>query len=284
VPDGITPSAPPAHAQGGDATSLWKPWTGPVSLLAALAAALAGGILVAVVGIIFGSALDDPGPGVTNASTFVQGGCFIGAAVLFARLAARPRPEHFGLRGTRFWPAVGWGALTYFAFIVFVVAFSAALGIDENDSDTLEALGVQDGAVLLILAAVLVCVMAPIAEEFLFRGYIFTALRNWRGMWPAAIISGLIFGGIHAGSSPVEFLVPLAIFGMLLCLLYVKTGSLYPCMAVHAVNNSIAFGAPQDWQAWQILLLIVCALGLIATVMALVRRFTGSAPVEAQPA
>lgn len=284
VPDGVTP----ARTAGGDdltgATSRWKPWTGPVALLVALAAALVGGILVAVVGIAAGSDLSDPSPGVTNASTFVQDAFFIGVAVLFARLAARPRPSHFGLRGTRFWPAVGWTTVAYLGFIVFTVAFAAAVGAEEDDSETLQALGVEDGPLLLLLAALLVTVMAPIAEEFLFRGYMFTALRNWRGVWPAAIISGLIFGGIHAGSSPVEFLVPLAVFGVVLCLLYVRTGSLYPSIALHAINNSIAFSVPQDWLWWQVLLLIASSLTIIAGVMALVHRVAGPDAAAPQPA
>ena len=65
------------------------------------------------------------------------------------------------------------------------------------------------------------------------------------------MITGLVFGGIHVGSSPVGYLVPLAIFGFGLCLLYERTGSLYPSIALHAVNNSIALGANLDWD-WQI--------------------------------
>ncbi len=79
--------------------------------------------------------------------------------------------------------------------------------------------------------------MAPICEEFLFRGYIFTALRNWRGTLPAAIITGLVFGGVHVGSAPALDLVPLAALGFGLCLLYRYTGSLYPCMIAHSLNN-----------------------------------------------
>ena len=98
----------------------------------------------------------------------------------------------------------------------------------------------------------LVCVGAPIVEELFFRGFFFTALRSWRGMWPAAIITGVVFGAIHAGSADAAFLLPLGFFGFALCLLYVKTGSLYPCIGAHALNNSLAFGASQDWD-WQIL-------------------------------
>ena len=45
-----------------------------------------------------------------------------------------------------------------------------------------------------------------------------------------------------------------------LCLLYRYTGSLYPCIAAHSLNNSIAFSALENW-SWQAPVLIVCALG-----------------------
>ena len=74
----------------------------------------------------------------------------------------------------------------------------------------------------------LITVFAPLGEELFFRGFFFGSLRNWRGPWLAAVLTGLVFGAIHAGSSPVGYLVPLAIFGIGLCLLYEWTGSLYP--------------------------------------------------------
>jgi uncharacterized protein len=109
-------------------------------------------------------------------------------------------------------------------------------------------------------------VIAPIAEEFFFRGYFFGALRSWKGVWPAAILTGLVFGAIHVGSAPVPFLVPLAVFGFILCLLYWRTGSLYPCIALHALNNSLAFGVSQHW-GWQIPILMVGALTIIGSII-----------------
>ena len=126
----------------------------------------------------------------------------------------------------------------------------ALLGIHEKDELPKE-LGVDTSHAALAATAVLVCVVAPVAEEFIFRGYFFPALRNWKGLWPAVVLDGLIFGAIHAGSAPVGYLVPLALFGSVLCLVYARTGSLYPCIALHALNNSIAFGAGVGW-GWQV--------------------------------
>ena len=88
-----------------------------------------------------------------------------------------------------------------------------AAGIHEKDELPKE-LGVDTSHLALAATAVLVCVIAPVAEEFIFRGYIFPALRNWKGLWPAVVLDGLIFGAIHAGSAPVGYLFPLALFGM----------------------------------------------------------------------
>jgi len=57
------------------------------------------------------------------------------------------------------------------------------------------------------------------------------------------------FGLAHVLSSPIGFIVPLAALGAILCLLYEWTRSLYPCIALHALNNSVAFGVA-DGRVW----------------------------------
>ena len=137
------------------------------------------------------------------------------------------------------------------------VLWSALFNPEEEE--LLKQLGSNEGAALLILSAGLTCVIAPICEELLFRGYIFTALRNWRGTLPAALITGVLFGGVHVGSAPALDLVPLAGLGFGLCLLYRYTGSLYPSIVAHSLNNSIAFSSLEHW-SWQIPIMIVAAL------------------------
>jgi hypothetical protein len=100
---------------------------------------------------------------------------------------------------------------------------------------------------------------------------VFTALRSWHGTWPAAVITGLVFGAVHAGSAPALDLVPLAGLGFGLCLLYRYTGSLYPCIAAHSLNNSLAFAALEGW-GWQAPVLMVAALAAISVLVLLARR------------
>jgi uncharacterized protein len=259
----------------------WKAWTAWVALVAGFAAAIGGAIVLGLASIAFGGALDAPGPVVNILATVVQDLCLVGAAVFMARLAGRPRPSDFGLRPTRLWPAVGWGLATWVSFLLFTAAFVAIIGQHGGDDKLPKELGADDSTVALICVALLVCVIAPLSEEFFFRGYFFTALRSWRGVWPAAIVTGLVFGVIHAGSSNLAFLVPLGFFGFLLCLLYVRTGSLYPCIAVHSLNNCTAFGVSQGWNAGEIVLTVAGAYAILAGILLLVRVISAPRVVAA---
>jgi hypothetical protein len=271
-PPTLAPPDPPEVPEGIEVRRVpqWPPWSSVLALVTGLGGALVGGLVVYLVAAIAGASLDNPPPWVDISATFLQDVSFIASAIVFASMVARPRPWHFGLRETRVGPAVGYVIGTYVLFIGVAAAWSAALNLHEQD-DVVDKLGAGSSTIALVAVAILVCVVAPIAEEFFFRGYFFGALRNWRGVWPAAVITGLVFGGIHVGSAPVGFLVPLAFFGFLLCLLYHRTRSLYPCMALHCVNNSIAFGVGEKW-GWQIPLVLAGSLAVIAATMLTVRR------------
>ncbi len=195
------------------------------------------------------------------------------AALWCAQLGHRKVASwQFGLRR----PPVGWGqalgmvALLLISFVALSAIWSEA--VNPSREKLLEDLGTNEGTTLLLLSAALTCVVAPMCEEFLFRGYMFTALRNWKGTWPAAVITGLIFGGVHAGSAPALDLVPLAALGFGLCLLYRCSGSLYPCFAAHALNNCIAFASLEHWHADRWVPLIAASLAGITCVVMLFKR------------
>ncbi|AFY33968.1 CPBP family intramembrane glutamic endopeptidase [Calothrix sp. PCC 7507] len=88
-----------------------------------------------------------------------------------------------------------------------------------------------------LLTAIAFIVVAPITEEFLFRGII---LQRWASKWgmPSALIaSGVLFGILHAN------FVGLSLFGIVMGVLYIKTRTLLVPMACHAFNNSLAVAA-----------------------------------------
>jgi len=258
-PPGGLPPAPGQGGSGDGGGGGWAPWTAGVALIIAFLFAIMGAIFVGVVGAIFGASFTDPPPAVNIAATVVQDGAFIGAALMFAARAGQIVPAQFGFVRTRLLTALGWMAGAYVAYIALSAVWAQI--VDTHAEDKLpDSLGADESTAALVAVCVVVTVIAPIAEETFFRGYFFGALRNWRGVWPAAVITGAVFGGIHVGSAPEVFLVPLAILGFMLCIVRWKTGSLLPCIALHAINNALAFGITEKWSGGATLLLVIGAV------------------------
>jgi membrane protease YdiL (CAAX protease family) len=275
-------SEPPLRAPSQAQTPEWPPWSAPAALVSGVLLAAVGALLVDIPALALGVSLtaSHVPPGLEIADTAVQDAAFVLAALFFAQLGGRTVTSgQFGLRPTPLWRAVRLVVLTLVGFLLFSLIWGVAFHVGKEK--TLEQLGADVSTALLLLSAGLTCVMAPICEEMLFRGFIFAALRNWKGVWPAAVITGLLFGGVHAGSAPAIDLVPLAVLGFALCLLYRSTGSLYPCIAAHSLNNSLAFGSLEGW-GWQIPVLMFAALATIgALALALMRAGVISAETPA---
>jgi membrane protease YdiL (CAAX protease family) len=269
--------------ESGQATDVdWPVWMAPAALLGGVVLANFGALLIDIPAIIFGVNVNSSKlpPGLEIAGTFVQDFVFVLACVLCARLGGRAVSAwQFGLRPTRWSRAARLVVALLVGFILFSAIWDASLGVSGKEK-VLEQLGTHESAVLLLLSALLTTVAAPIGEEFLFRGFIFKTLMGWRGPWPAAVITGLLFGAVHLGSAPVVDLVPLAAFGFGLCLLYWRTNSLYPCIVAHSLNNSLAFGSMENW-GWQIPVLMIASLAVIATLALSLRRLGVISPEPA---
>jgi membrane protease YdiL (CAAX protease family) len=252
----------------------WRPWTAWGAILAGFGLTVFGGMIVAIVTAAMGASVSDPSPGVNIGLTLFQNLALLSAALLFARLSGVPSAADFGLRRPALGRAFGLLLGVWLLFYAISAAWVSALGLDEKQTLP-DELGVTNSTLNLALVMVLITVVAPLGEELFFRGYFFAALRNWKGWVPAAIITGLIFGAIHIGSAPIGLTVPLAFFGFGLCVLYHKTGSLYPCIALHAMNNAVALGLTQKW-TWEIAPLLVGAVIASLTVAWLLARGLGA--------
>lgn len=254
---------------GSEQLPPWPGWIAPAALLCAFGAAIVVGVALAIVLAAGRGRVGDSPPGFVIAATFFQDAALIGSALLFARMQGRGvRPADFGLRRFRVPPALGWIVLGFLAQLTFTAVWTSLVG-SPAERDTLQRqLGADPGTVAFGAFVVLVTVVAPIAEEFFFRGFFFTALRRWSGPWVGAALTGLVFGGIHVGSAATVSLVPLAFFGFVLCLLRWRTRALYPCIVLHAVNNCLAVGVDKDlsW-GWEIVALIVAANLVIAVLV-----------------
>jgi uncharacterized protein len=93
---------------------------------------------------------------------------------------------------------------------------------------------------LLLLGAV----VAPFAEELFFRGFVFGLYRRRHPRWLAYVVSGVLFTIPHllAGRMNLSQMAGLGIgifiLALILAWLYDHTGSLFPGMLAHAVNNA----------------------------------------------
>jgi CAAX protease family protein len=276
LPAPQAPPEPPDAAARPDSFDLppWPVWTAPAAIALGLALGVCATILVEIAGHIGGSSLSHPTPAVSIAGDIVFDLAFVAAALYLASIHGRPRPADFGFRWTGLGTAIAGVVLGGVGYYVVTLVYSQLFKLHGKDKLPSE-LGVNKSTAALIAAAVFVCVIAPIAEEFFFRGFLFGALRRMRinvadrelGTWIAAVITGILFGLAHTGSASPQYLVPLAFLGFVLCLIRWRTASLYPCMALHSINNSLALGVNQlNWNAAEILALMAGALLVIAAV------------------
>ena len=93
----------------------------------------------------------------------------------------------------------------------------------------------QSGSVLLqLLLGVSAVIIAPLAEELLFRGYLYGVLKRFTDSYFAAVATALIFALVH---QHIGTMVPLFSLGLVLVLAYELTGSLLVPIFIHAIFN-----------------------------------------------
>jgi uncharacterized protein len=91
---------------------------------------------------------------------------------------------------------------------------------------------------LFALVALTAAVLAPIAEEIYFRGYVFRAYYEQKGPWQAYLFSAALFALVHLN---LPAFPPIFAVGLFLAYVYRRTGSILPGMLAHAFNNTLAF-------------------------------------------
>ena len=109
-----------------------------------------------------------------------------------------------------------------------------SLGI-ESMQEAVKLLQQANDPLVLALMALAAVVVAPLAEEVVFRGYLYPAAKRFCGPAGAIIFSSLVFAAAHGN---VVALLPLFILAVILCLIYEFTGSILACMSVHFLFNA----------------------------------------------
>ncbi len=249
-------------------------WTAVAAVLLGFAGGIFFSIFAQLIGGAFGASTSNPPPAVNDISNYLFDAAFVGAALYLTVLRGWMGRAAFGYRRISLRGGLGGFVLAGGAYYIVTLIYSAVVNVHGTDRLPTD-LGFHSSTADAILVSAFVCAVAPMAEEFFFRGFLFGVLRRMRvdfrgrelGPWVAAVIVGLVFGLAHYDSAQPQYLIPLGFLGFVLCILRWKTGSLYPGMALHSVNNCIALGVNEGhWNAAEIVALIIGSLALIALV------------------
>lgn len=249
-------------------------WIAPAAVLCGFAAAIVFQVIVALIGSGSGASATHQTPAMNNADNYLLDLSFVGSALYFTNVGGARGRLTFGYRRISWVTGVAAVVAAGVAYYVVTLAYSAVFNLHGTDRLP-SGLGVHHTGWAIVLA-VYVCAVAPMAEEFFFRGFLFGVLRRLRvvvggrqaGPWIAAVIVGVLFGLAHYDSAQPEFLIPLGFLGFVLCIVRWRTGSLYPCMALHSLNNSVAFLVNEHlgWGVGGAMALTVGSLAVIALV------------------
>jgi uncharacterized protein len=169
--------------------------------------------------------------------------CFVCLPALIQTLSAKDafaplRLQHFQLRRVT-WSAL-LGVSNFFAFVVPLNLFARALFPQHvlDASDSTKSFAALSPADLSVLLAV-ICLVAPVCEEYFYRGFLLPQLARSLS-WPRALTSSaLVFSVMHF--NPVT---ALALFelGLLFAVVSRRGDNVWPAIAAHVANNLCAAG------------------------------------------
>ena len=171
----------------------------------------------------------------------------LGVVLLFLRVRGIPlrplvrvaRPLGRDLR-----IGLGLGLLAIVASTLIVSLLVTLSGSEASPEQVLTG-GLLETPLQLTLAVIAAVVLAPVAEELLFRGLLHRGLRRRLRVVPATALSSVLFAVVHvdvALSQPLA-LVGLTLVGVILAVAYERTGSLIVPVVIHAVHNAVTITA-----------------------------------------
>ncbi|WP_426131520.1 CPBP family intramembrane glutamic endopeptidase [Pararhizobium sp. PWRC1-1] len=167
------------------------------------------------------------------------GGGIAGIAGFGAVFAMRRRSlAAFGIRySTVRWSVIAsvMGVVGYGLSLIIVSAYQEVAGHHGENPQAILHAAARGGAWPFLLSFLGGAVLTPIGEELLFRGVIANALNKY-GAWAGVGLSSVIFGLVHGWS--VVLWVAIMV-GLLSAILLRRTGSVWPCIVLHAVYNGL---------------------------------------------
>jgi len=160
------------------------------------------------------------------------------------------RYEGFGLNLKTLGKDIGWGAVNYIAvlpliyicvwLVVFVCKLIFGADYELEKHNNLELL-TQINIVFKIVLVFSSVIVAPVFEEFLFRGLIQTSLRTHLGSpWLGIVLTSLVFVVMHGNWS---HWLPLMLLSVCMGYAYEKSGSILRSICIHVIFNSVSIAA-----------------------------------------
>ena len=150
--------------------------------------------------------------------------------------------KDLGLEGLPTWTDI---LITPAGLIVYLVVSSLFLMLATNflpgfDANQVQEVGFNNlnRQYEFILAFVVLVVAVPVAEEVLFRGFLFGKLKKIAPIWLAILITSILFATLHGAWNVALDTFALSV---VLCILRQITGRLWPSILLHMVKNGIAF-------------------------------------------
>ena len=92
----------------------------------------------------------------------------------------------------------------------------------------------QNNAAFLIYTSLFAAIVGPVIEELFFRGFMYSAVKKYVGIFWATIVTAVLFAALHAHA--VGFL-PIMVLGILLAQMYERTGTLVSSVTIHIMHN-----------------------------------------------
>jgi membrane protease YdiL (CAAX protease family) len=260
----------PEPSPPGREPPVWSPFAALAIVVVAVSSFQA-----AALGIAHESNPDDFPLSVGLAFTVLQDLALVFAAWLSLRLSlGHAGPADLGLRRVRRPGQAVLGVIAVYVVFLTTAYVLARIFGTPPDQQLVKDIKQEKSTALLAGFAVMTCLVAPVAEELFFRAFMFRAFAARLGPVWGALLCGAVFGLVHA-PNPVLGLIALAVLGVGLCALYWRFQSIIPCMALHALNNSITFGLTVDLDGGAALGLVAASVGLVVI---------GASAVSARPA
>ncbi|MDZ4195972.1 MAG: type II CAAX endopeptidase family protein [Candidatus Izemoplasmatales bacterium] len=135
---------------------------------------------------------------------------------------------------------LGFGAV-YLA-LIFSNLLLTTLGVTETSENELAIRSLfQSDIQVIIMLFILLCIVTPIVEEFVFRKVLFGFIEPKYGAIVAIIGSGIIFAFMHVLSGDFIQIIPYALMGIVFGYFYYKTRNLFVTIGMHFLNNFLVF-------------------------------------------